>query len=660
MIEEAHHSPDEKKYRNAGTAVGLAGCALYLLALLFPQPLWGIHYTAFLPPFWQWTTLAVAVSVVSYFHFQPDGWLIHWLIGLLKQRWIFIGILTLMAGLCFWNYPIATNAYGDSELFSARMGESTTEYSEAFLEQLLSVDVRSPKSGNLTVLSGIRLLSYAAGVSHRQAYAILGAFSGMAFLLIWLSFVNHYFSEARLRVILVLLGLTAPFSQLFFGYQEIYAPAIPALTAYLCGLLLWFKNRKTAWLWVLPILLLFCLKLHSSSYLLIPSLLMVYIYAWLDKKGFADRFFSWKNACLFLFLPAMVGGGVVYFFVLNAFAEPRFLGPDVDIYTRLFLPIKSSMPPLDRYSLLHFNHFTDYFNLLFLWSGGMLGLFLLMLQQRAQIRWQRPEVIVTGSTLVLYGLLYFMINPLMSMPYDWDYFSLPGPVLFLFVAALSSQIQHRNIGTYAMGAMVAFSILGVPRFAVNASEEALSQRLESLGVHVFKTYWIRSAGDIAVGIDLGTEGSERLARYESVLTDLEPHALKGNDEEYANLAWRTGKLLRSQPADYEKALNYHLLAQQYDPELPANYIGLMECSFVLKRYFQAWEYSQKLVDFQYPNQKKALLIAIQCALWAEEYDSALQHCETYADQWPEEFILYIRDNLRNQTNLPVLKNQFQS
>ncbi len=94
-----------------------------------------------------------------------------------------------------------------------------------------------------------------------------------------------------------------------------------------------------------------------------------------------------------------------------------------------------------------------------------------------------------------------------------------------------------------------------------------------MGKHIFKTYWIRSAGDISSGIELISEDSLMyVSRYLNTLNQLQPYALLGNDIEYANLLWHTGKFYRNRIKDYPKALYYHGLAKTYAPDFEANYV----------------------------------------------------------------------------------------
>ncbi len=636
---------------------GLLAWGCYGWAIWDPDAWWGLHFTAFLPPLLKVGLPVIGLLLLLYFYVRPFP---SFQLPKGINKGLLIGGITVLAGLAFYQFPMYESHYGDSEVFRERMGDRTTSFDGKYVYQLLTPDILSPKNGNLTVLSAIRLLSYATGWTHRQVYRVWDALFGMMFVWIWLIFVDRRFTDPTGKFLFGLLGLTAPFLQFFFGYMEIYAPIIPVSFAYLMVLLLYLQSGQQRMLWLLGGLLWLSLKCHSASFLLVPSFLLALLFRYRERNPWIGRLFTWRNITAWIILPIILTGAMVYFFVLESHTDPRFVNPEVDIYQRLFLPIVAPAPPLDRYTLFSFSHFFDYFNLWFLWSPGILFLLLIsILVFRQKIDWQRPEVILTGMTFGLYVLLFFMINPLMGMPMDWDYFILPAPALFMTTVAIYAPLKGSKIYSSIAGPVIALCLFCLPIFAVNADKQMLSQRLESLGIHIFKTYWIRSAGDIHAGIGLIEDDPEQyIARYLNVLEKLKPYALAGKDTEYANLLWHVGKYYR-RAKQYEKALAHHRESQQYDPALKANYIGLMEASFFLKRYPEAFAYSRQLVAYAYPDQRKSLQIAIQCAIFAQAYDEALAYCENYVAQWPEEVYLYLRDHLKEGTNPEELRQVFE-
>lgn len=630
--------------------VGVIVWLPYLLSILSPGSWWGVHFIAFIPAVWKFGLLLVSLGMVLFA--SQSARLIDSVVRLPlwdrnQVRKVLFVVIVAGFGIVYYNFPMHKSFYGDSEIFAQKMGVRTESYSDTYLENLLTLNVLSPKSGNKTVLSAVRLLSLITGTTHQQVYRIFDAFFGMLFIGIWLFFLCQYLKNVHLKILFSVLGFLAPFTQFFFGYEEIYAPAIPALFGYFMVLLKYFERGESKFLWWQALLLFICMKLHSSSLMLVPSLLVTVFYHHADRFKFNRKHLTWSSITKFVLVPIVAIGAVVYFFVLEDHKDLRFVTQEVDIYTRIFLPIFAPDPPLDKYTLLSPAHFFDYLNMVYLWSSGVVFLIaVLILFRRKGINWSSPVLVIIGSTFLLYLLLFFMINPLMSMPMDCDYFSLPAASLFMVALVMAKQLEDESLFRSIVAPVLGFSLLCMPIFITNHSRNALSQRMEKMGTYVFKTYWIRSAGDIADGIELESKKNNAYAeRYQAVLKDLKPFANDGNDIEYANLLWRLAKYYRTEKKAYNTALDYHQQALSYDPNLVANYVGLMESNYFLNRYEQAYQYSIKLIDYGYPNRKQAIRIAIECAMLGGLFEQAIGHCDVYLSNWDDQDIATVRADL---------------
>ncbi len=636
---------ENKSLKNKITGIGLVFWVLYLFATIFPDNWWGLHFVSFLPPFLSYGFLGLSLLSILYFHFNSFRFEVPNISNQKPMRWALLvaGVMTII----YFNLPIHESVYGDSELFQEKLGERTVEYKSKYVRHLLEVDFTNPKLGNTTVLSGVRLLSYGFGISHQQAFRLIGAFSGFWFVFIVILFLNKNIRDKQLQLLFALITVLAPFSQLFMGYEEIYAVAFPAVAAYFYVLFNSFKQKKPVLLLYLLVLLVLSLKFHTVFILLAPSLLLATLYQFRDRFRWVNSFFIWKRVALFILLPILLVGTYAYFFIFKDYNDPRFLGPEVDIYSRLFLPIVAPEAPLDRYTLFSWNHIFDYFNMNFLWSGGALFILLVsLLFFKKKVKWNKPEVIVFGLTFILFFIIYFAYNPLMSMPIDFDLFSLPALSLLFFVFVIGYQIEGNRLSKYIGGTTVALTLLTCSIYLVNSDETSLSYRMESVGKNVFKSYWIRSAGDINIGIEmLSNDKDLYIDRYLNVIEELEPYAIKGKDKEYAILLWQVAIFYRKELKDYEKALAYHKKAQTYYENLEANYIGLMESCYYLGDYIQAYGYSQNLISFNYPDEKKALRIAIDCAMQANLLDEAQGHVKVYLSKWNDQDILILNENI---------------
>ena len=617
--------------------IGLSLWSCYLIAALFPESMWGLHHVAFLGSGFKFVYLSISFVLIML-------GMVPLTIPKIQWEWNVPSMLTasFVMGVIYYSFPFYATLTGDAELFNSKLGVRTTEYQPLYLEKLLSLNILHPKTGNTTVLSGIRLISYSMDISHREAYRLVGAVSGMLYVFIWLRFVQKLKLTNASLLIASGLGLLMPFTQFFFGYEEIYAPAYPLLLAFLFIHIGSLQNQNNRLLVLQFVLLILCMKIHSVFVLLAPSFLLSVLYAYDGNR----HLFTWQKMALVMLLPITVAGILVYFFVTKSYNDPRFVGPDVNIYERLFLPILSPKAPLDRYNMFSWNHLVDYCSIVFQWFGPVLFLVLsALIVLRKRIDWNRPEMLTVGLSGCLFLIIFFAYNPLMSMPLDYDLFSLPAPVFLVFGLLLFSQLKNSPVSKTIGFSSLALGLLVIPIFQVNATKTPLSYRSESVGIHVFKTYWIRSAGDIGSAIQLlESNDSMTVQRYVSAIKELEPYANKGNDAEYANLIWQLAKHFRVKAKDYAKALEYHTTVLDYDSSLAANYIGLMECNYMLQRYDEAHYFSKKLIEFNYPSEEKALRIAIECASLAGNQSDLAQHCRQFLSKWDDKTIeeVYLR------------------
>ncbi len=71
----------------------------------------------------------------------------------------------------------------------------------------------------------------------------------------------------------------------------------------------------------------------------------------------------------------------------------------------------------------------------------------------------------------------------------------------------------------------------------------------------------------------------------------------------------------------------------------------MECNYFLKRYKQAYKYSLRLIKDNYPTEKKAKEIAVDCALMGGLDKEALTLIKNYLLQWENENYRTIANDL---------------
>ena len=610
--------------------------AFYGLGLLYPDTWWGTHYLAFLPPVWKYLLLFASVSLMLVPLIKNNYRIIPEKIPVIRYNNLFILLTGGLIGLLFYAFPIVQDNYGDAFQYRSYLEERVESLPPELYGELFSYNL-SPSTGRRTVLHFYTWLTYISGYTYGQVFKWVGWICGLAFVFSWLFFVKSYLKSNRWKIVMALIGLLAPFMQIYYGHIETYPFTFLFFFAWLLLLLIQLKTKKASLLWLLLPLLLLNVKLHPLQFLLAPAWLLACLHHYFHERPFIRKILSWKGILLGIVVPAFLAGGYLYFFVFEDYKDPRMLQGVRDV-ERLFLPIISPEAPLDRYNLWSFNHFFDFFNMMLLWSAPAFFLLLvLMVSYWKQIDWQRPEVIISGTTLFLFMALLFVINPMISMPMDWDLFSFPAPLLLLFVLVLLVQVESHDLLSKTLPFILSLCLLCLPVFMVNASVKPHSYRLESVGIRIFRTYYLWSARDIIYALGLIENDMDLyLSRKQQVLEKLKADAIPGKDPKYANLLMDNGYYYLRFAREPQKARDYLQQAYYYDPTLPDNLLYLVEACFELNDFEAAHRYAVGLVALNYPERQQALRIAIQCALEAGLFPEAREHCETYLKEFKDD------------------------
>ena len=693
------------------------------MGISFPETWWGTHYLGFLPAGVKWGILVLAgwliilpkQGLIPETAFTPlyreNG-------GLKTSILIGAGIFIV---LLLYNLPIAFDDYGDAFQNRLLASETLTELPAHFYDDLFSFNPL-PSAGRKTVLLFYGLISHWGNISYGDVFTAMGVLCGGAYVVSWLFFIRFYIKSGIWQMVLGLLGIFAPFTQIFYGHLETYALVFFAFTSWLLVLLIFHKNHKTILLWVLLPWLFFCIKLHPLCVLLAPAWGLTFVqYRFADAK-WVKKIISWKGVTMVILLPTVLILIYLYFFLFDDAHDLRNLD-DSRAIDHLFLPLFSPEAPLGNYNLFSLNHISDYFNMLISWSAPALFiLFSALFIYRKKINWNDPLLIILGSTLLLFMGILFMINPLVSMPMDWDLFSFPAPILLLIAVVLVQQVESKEDVKFSVPAILGLLLLAAPFFVVNSSERLLANRLETVGTHVYKTYYLHSNRILINSFILRNDDQAYLRRKKVILEELKPLALAGKDPMYANLLMDDGFYYLRIAKDYAKAINQLEKAIYYNPESediqnlfeeaksrlagtplvitegdpfaalekeglimlrqtgefekskiffeealmeypddPILYLYLMEANFQLKDYAAAYEYGLKLIEHKFPDEQKAYLIAIHCSIEAELLEDAEGICKTYLESHPEDQrIQTVYKRLVEKDELDKLRSLFRN
>ncbi len=691
--------------------VGVLLSILFLIGMLFPDRWWGVHSLAFLPTGINWLVLAIGFFLILYpkikpFNFKTDGDL---------STGIIVAIAAILAFIQY-SLPIALDDYGDAFQYRQHLDQTITELPTNFYSDLFSFNL-APSGGRKTITLLYTYFSYISGVNYGVIFKWMGIIFGFGFSLSWLLFVRSYITKYKWQLILGAIGLFSPFTLIYYNHTETYAPIFFLFSLWLMGLLTLLRKKEKKWLWILLAGLVLLFKIHPITLLLLPGWIMAYITISKDDQNYLTL----KKSLYQVILPIVLVGALLYFFIIRDFNDPRFLD-NVKASERLFLPIVSPEAPLDRYNLLSINHILDYFNATLSWSAPVIFLIIstiILFRRKAKLT--QPEILILGTTAILFILLLFMINPLVSMPMDWDLFSFPAPVLLFLLVALIRLTENLEWPSYSIPTTSGLLILTLPIFLVNAFPSMLTQRLESVGKHVYRTYYLHSNRIIITALQMDEDMNSYLDRKENILMQLKKDALPGNDPMYANLLMDDGFFFLRHSKEYGKAVNrlqeavyynpnqkdiqellleaqgalsissptqpiqvdpniekegIRLLREAQDfeqarmhfeealanqPNSPVYTLYLMEACFMQGDYRSAYFHATNLVKYKYPDERKALRIAVHCALEADMYAEAEIQSKLYLEKYPEDPIIdFVYHKLLLKEDLEELKLHFRS
>lgn len=606
--------------------VGLLFLFVYLLGAFFPSTWWATHWFAFFSSPTKIALLIASGVFLGSSYLFPKG------VKSVKlpQRsspWIPV-VFASIAALLMYLFPMAHDYYGDAYQYMDQLDVVLQEIPEGTHEAFFTLGL-SPWAGHKTVLSIVTYLAYFAQISYREAFVLFDAVCGGLFVWVWLSFLRGYFKEIRLQVLLGLAGMTAPCMLVFFGHYESYAPVCVAFLWLMTSMLKQsispsrFRLLGMGAIWVL------CVKLHTVALLFLPAMAILGLHSFVPTSSLTTRLGTWKGVGVGMLAPVFMVGAALYFFVFGDHVDDRALVETAMEFDHLFLPLFSPKPPLDTYNLLSFNHIFDYVNEVFLWSPVALMLVIVAaVLGRKVISWNSLSLIVTGLCLILFMSLFFVINPLLSMQMDWDLMAIPAIPFLCFAAALVKEARMTFPVSRVAPMVYGVVLCCLPAFYLHTQTDLLAARYEQLGIRIFRSYYEWSSTVIQRGADLRTfvDTEEGEAHKQHILDKLKPYARPGVDFEYARLLTSQGKYYLRTAQRPALAIPYLRDAYTYDPQGKRTVLFLTEAYFLLQSYEQAFSYSQKLIEKEYPSLKKALAVGVNCAIEARKFEEAEKLC----------------------------------
>ncbi len=617
---------------------------------LFPNTFWSVHFLSFSPNFFQ---IGMLIFVLLAFIFLFRGLPLNVFKFDLKNQ--NIAYLSTAFFILILMFPMVVDYYGDAYKFNKFLEIIPSQIPPGTHEKFFTLEL-SAWSGEGTILALVTYTAYYLGISYKDAFWIFDAIMGAIFLYVWLKFVSKTISNTKWQKVLILLGVVAPFTLVFYRHIEIYAPVFVVHLLLMSLFVGYLITKKRILLWSGLAVLIFSLKFHLISLILFPALGM-FIFDRL--KG---RYPNWKETFVYIIVPVLILGLGLYFFYFEDYKDGRSLQQTTFAYEHLFLPLLSPDAPLDSYNIFSFNHILDFLNLFFIWSPiGVFVLLTIVVGFRKQVKWNAPEVVFSGLCFFLMTLFMFAVNPLLSMPIDWDLFAIPAVFFIVFVTMLVRNVGHIEVRPSVQWSVLILVILTLPAFVVHQSEQALSLRLESVANRIYTTYYEWTAQTLDNAFLVGDYKKNRATRGEAFIKEIQPMAQKGIDYEFSALLIDQGRFTMRTLREYNKALGHFDLAQEYYHKSNNAKLLSLEAYFYLENYPSAYKQSEELVTLQIPSYQKALRMKIHCALEAEYYDKAYQASTEYLTNWPaDDVVQEVNQKLSQNENIAELKFLFQN
>ncbi len=641
------------------TLMALLVWSLIVVAAIHPDFWWGLHFLAFVPSWLAALLLLTSLALLlapRISDMQP----------LLRVNWQFTPALIAFAmGGIFYFFPIYLDTYGDAIWVRDTQDEVVTQI-PADMQAELRTWTLHPSRARSFMLSAISTTAYHTGSSLRQVYVAMGLVCGVLFVWFWLQWVQKKLHEPLWRWTMTVVGLSAPFLAAFCGHLEVYAPIYLLLLLWLQGLLRYLEDESPIVLALLLPFTVLLMRMHPLGWFLLPVWGLALLWRWRHRHPWVARILRPQGVLLLLGVPAIVGGSLLYFVVTGDFRDDRTLH-ETAADQHLFLPIVTPDPPYDRYNLQSFNHIADFANAMLFWSVPCwLLLAMVWFGARKAYRWSEPSLLFTAAVLGCFIAFLFVINPILTLPMDWDLYAVSAPVLLVFTLLVVKEVQHdARLRIHGFCFAVGIGILSTPFIFINASKDMYSQRLQSVAMHVYRTYyeWSGIHMDFALGL-VKDDPDQYLWRQAEVITEIEQfahHPLDERNLNYLQLLSIYGRSVLQHEKDLAKAMPLLQKVHRYYPQDRENLMRLLEVNFRLQRFGEAHDNAVELVSIRYPSHRKALRMAIHCAIEAERREAVQQHTTAFLSQWPEDLTIQrVQEGLRQEATLATLAKLFAS
>jgi hypothetical protein len=548
---------------------------------------------------------------------------------LLNNRKANIGI-ALSFGIAFILFPLATDLYGDSWEFSNRGEKIISKFDSVWIAEIFSFNLLDPKTQLKFTKNIYRILSYSLNTEFIVVMSYSSAICGAFFIYLWQRFLMPLNDRAAFKVFVLLIGGCSGFSLVFYSHIELYAIQFLGMLAFFYQLYKYYSVEKSAKrILILAFLLVLNIKLHSSGILLLPLLLLIL----LEKYYWKSKFNSNKVLIYFLIVcgVSLLFFALYYFIFTDNYSIHHFSN-NYDL-VRVFLPLQSDPAQNGDYGLLSFNHFADFIHLMIFWSVPVLILFLILLAKLKKVLFDSKDLyaIILFFTSIIYLAFFFLINPIWSIPRDFDLLStsaIPLSVLVLYSFSKILKINNKLVLV-----LLVLQLMSISTIVVNTSKEKIAQRVHNMGVRIYKTYYNKSANMINYNLIDNYDSITLLDHHFKTYDQLKDIHDYQDDNELS--------LFPFQIADYyflednfEEALKYYNITIGLYRSNMRHYYDAAKTHLMLKDFESAFVYSQYCIKNKHIDEN-TLRVAFYSSLYTAHYQRALEYGEYFVSKYKD-------------------------
>ncbi|SYZ74307.1 membrane hypothetical protein [Candidatus Zixiibacteriota bacterium] len=530
---------------------------LYLLHLvpfaLHNARLWGLNHLVFLPPGFTIVYSILGILTLGLIFIpavrEKGNAIFNFTASLLfesRHKYLARVLVIVIAGVTFSIFPMPTHFLGDGYQYLENIGSSSGTF------------VKWSEMGVALIVLGLQsLIGPKSPENALLAFRIVAVLSGIITIWFYFLIAEIMSGDRTYRLIVFIISLLSGSLLLFFGYVEFYPLLWPAVTGFIYYGLKYIK--KGAGLPGCLTFLLGGLVIHLIMAVFIPS--FAYLAIFTGKGAIIYRRLRKLVWVVILTAVAVCLAAVIYKFKTD-------LG-----FENIFLPLFQGKSINPSYALISLPHLIDIVNLLLLLSP-LLPVMILVLIFYRERNLSRSEFIYLGWAAAGTILFLFVIDPSLTMPRDWDLFSLSAFPITLLILLAIKPVGRTLISGLSSTILVALIAFTMPFIVTNLRTDSSiayvssfvnEDRAKSMGtVFNLKVYYDR-IGDTARADSINHELN--LHYRDLVLINQALKAVYDNDMKTAN-----NLIPLITPNEFSK--DYHLLLGMY-------YLNIRKTDFAL-------------------------------------------------------------------------------